>query len=113
MQFNIYGISILFYLLLADYITGVCVAFVEKKVKSSIGRKGIFEKFGIVMCVFVCTLIDSLGIISVQMQPLVVLFFIANESLSIFENLGRLNVPLPKFLTESLRELKARAEKRE
>lgn len=111
MQSNISGISILFYLLLADYITGVCVAFMENKVKSSIGKKGIFEKFGIVMCVFVCSLIDSLGISSTQIQPLVVLFFIVNESLSIFENLGMLNVPLPKFLTESLQQLEEKSKK--
>lgn len=106
MQIDISELSVLIYLLLADYITGVSVAFVQKNIKSSIGKKGIFEKFGIIICVFVCALIDSLELNDVQIQPLVVLFFIANESISIFENLGKLNVPIPNFLINRLKDLK-------
>lgn len=112
MQINISEVSVLIYLLLADYITGVSVAFIEKKLKSSIGKKGIFEKFGIIMCVFVCSLIDSLNLSDTQIQPLVVLFFIVNESISIFENLGKLNVPIPSFLTSRLNDLKNKTEKK-
>lgn len=112
MQINISEVSILFYLILADYITGISVAFIEKKLKSSIGKKGIFEKFGMMMCVFVCSLIDSLNLSDTQIQPLVVLFFIANESISIFENLAKLNVPIPSCLLSRLKDFKEKIEKK-
>lgn len=104
--------SVLFYLLVADYITGIGVAFLEKKINSSVGIKGIFQKFGVLMCVFVCYLIDSLNFSDTQIQPLVVLFFIVNETISIFENLGKLNVPIPKFLINRLKVLNEKTEKK-
>ena len=104
---NLSSTSILLMLLLLDYLTGVLVAVLEKKISSTIGRKGIINKIGIIMCILLCRLIDLSGIIgSEHILPIVSFFFIMNESFSIMENLKRLNVPIPDFLTTKLDNLK-------
>lgn len=108
---NITEEFILYWILLADYITGVCVAFLDKQLNSSIGIKGIFQKIGIIVCVFLCALIDKLHLINTAITPLVICFFVINESLSILENLAKLNVPLPQFLLQSLKDLKNKVNK--
>ena len=39
------------------------------------------------------------------LRTAVIWFFIANEGLSALENMGRLGVPLPEFLKQSLQKL--------
>lgn len=98
-------ISVLFVMIFLDYVTGIIVAVYEKKVNSTIGRKGIFMKFGIMVCVVLCAVIDAVHLEGLApLVPMVSLFFMLNEAFSILENLGRLSVPIPKFLTETLKE---------
>lgn len=97
-------VSVLLIFIMLDYLTGVCVAIYEKQVNSAIGRKGIFNKVGIMICVVVCKLIDTLQIAGFSpILPIVTLFFILNECFSILENLNRLNVPIPEVLTATLK----------
>lgn len=105
-------VSILFVMIFLDYVTGIIVAVYEKKINSTIGRKGIFTKFGIMVCVVLCSVIDAVRLEGLApLVPLVTLFFTFNEGFSILENLGRLNVPIPKFLTETLKEKQKKNEK--
>lgn len=97
-------VSILLLLILMDYLTGVLIAILEKRVSSSIGRKGIFNKVGIVICVILCGMIDTMQFAGkTQIMPLVNIFFIVNECFSILENLSKLNVPIPKVLLSTLK----------
>lgn len=96
--------AVLLAFILLDYLTGVFVAIYEKQLNSTIGRKGIFTKVGVILCVVLCKLIDMLQISGfTPLLPLVSLFFILNESFSILENLNRLNVPIPEVLTSTLK----------
>lgn len=98
------AVSILFILISLDYITGVIVALYEKKANSTIGRKGIFRKVGIIICIFMCELIDLTNLKGFDpLLPMITLFFICNESLSILENLNKLNVPIPSTLANFLK----------
>ena len=101
--------AVLLAFILLDYLTGVLVAIYEKKLNSTVGRKGIFTKEGIILCVVLCKLIDILQIDGfTPLLPLVSLFFILNESFSILENLSLLNVPIPESLTSTLKNFKKR-----
>lgn len=102
MQIHNSSVSVLLVIIVLDYLTGLCVALVEKKISSSIGRKGIFQKCGILICVLLSALIDSLAGYP-QTNPIVLIFFIVNESFSILENLVKLNVPIPKILISHLK----------
>lgn len=102
-------ILILLIMIGIDYLTGIIVAIYEKKVNSTIGRKGIFKKVGILICMGCCTVIDNFQLDGfTPLVPLVALFFTLNEVFSILENLGKLNVPVPSFLLETLKKKQER-----
>ena len=97
----------------ADYLTGLLVAGVFKRslktpggaISSRAGFLGLLRKGAVLLVVFLGTLLDSLpggGFI----RPAVCCFFIANEGLSILENLGLMGVPCPAFLRNALEALR-------
>jgi len=93
-------------LVVIDYVTGVMAAFVEKALSSEIGMKGIIKKICIFLMVAVANIVDiSTGLDEPYLRTAVIWFFIANEGLSALENMGRLGVPLPEFLRQSLQKL--------
>ncbi|MFA6371014.1 MAG: phage holin family protein [Methanothrix sp.] len=93
-------------LVVIDYITGVMAAYVEKTLSSEIGMKGIIKKVCIFLMVAVANIMDiSSGLDEPYLRTAVIWFFIANEGLSALENMGRLGVPLPEFLKQSLQKL--------
>ena len=105
-------ITVLFVYLFLDYLTGVLVAVMEKKVNSAVGIKGIFNKVGIILCVIFCKMIDLLKIEGLSpLVPFVSFFFILNESFSILENLNKLNVPIPSFLISILESIQEKNKK--
>ena len=105
---------VLLLLIVIDYLSGVLVALYEKKLRSSVGRKGIFKKFGIIICVVFCILIDTLQISGIpELKTLIILFFTMNESISILENLSKIGVPLPGFLKLQFEDSKGKIEKKQ
>lgn len=92
-----------------DYITGIVAAFVEKRLNSVIGFKGICKKILLFVPVMVsCALDVALG--TEILRSLSIWFYVANEGLSIIENLGKANVPIPKPLMTALEQLKAKGD---
>ena len=93
-------------LVVIDYITGVMAEFVEKKLNSETGTHRIIKKFCIFLIVAVANIVDiTTGLNEPYLRTAVIWFFIINESLSALENMGRLGVPLPEFLKQSLEKL--------
>ena len=97
----------------ADYVTGLVVAGVFRRsgktegggLESHAGFLGLVRKGGILLLVFLGTLLDSLpggGFV----RPAVCCFVMANEGLSILENLGLMGVPYPRFLGDMLESLR-------
>lgn len=100
-----------------DYITGWLVAGVFHKsnksesgtLSSKAGFKGLVKKGCVLLLVALGVLLDSvIGRDFVRMA--ICLFFIANEGLSILENLGLMGVPFPAFLKNMLEALKKQAD---
>ncbi len=90
-----------------DYITGVMVAVLEKKLSSDIGFKGIFRKVLIFMLVASATLlIVTLLKKVVPSGTAVIFFYLSNEGLSILENAALVGLPIPEKLKGILLELK-------
>lgn len=90
-----------------DYITGVMVAVIEKKLSSDIGFRGIFKKFLIFTLVSVAHIIDKqiIGDSSV-IRTAVIFFYLSNEGISIVENASKIGLPIPKKLKDILEQLK-------
>ncbi len=95
-----------------DYITGLMAAFIEKKLSSSIGSKGIFKKVLIFILVGIGHIID-LHIIKngSAVRTAVFFFYLSNEVLSIIENATRIGLPVPEQLRVVFKELKKGDEK--
>lgn len=89
-----------------DYITGVMGAIYNKKLNSTIGLKGILKKFSYLIIVSLSVILDRIVGDTGAIRTLVIYFFVANDGISIVENIGKMGVPLPKKLTEVLEQLR-------
>lgn len=94
-----------------DYITGVVVAAINKQLSSEVGFRGLAKKLMILVFVSLGHIADMyvLGGTPVAMSA-VMLFYIANEGLSIIENAGNLGLPVPKKLKDIMAQLKKESE---
>ena len=92
--------------IIIDYITGVMSAIYNKKLNSTIGLKGILKKFSYLIIVSLSVILDRIVGDTGAIRTLVIYFFVANDGISIVENIGKMGVPLPKKLTEVLEQLR-------
>ena len=107
--------------MLIDYVTGMAAASYTKQLNSRIGVMGIVKKAGYIALVAVGMVVDylitsALVQIGVNIQinycfgMIITIWLIINELISILENLGELNIPLPKFLVDMIKSLKSKVE---
>lgn len=101
----------LFYAVIAmmaiDYITGVVVAVLDKKLSSEVGFRGLVKKLFILVLIAVAHIIDAQVIgTGAALMTAVMLFFIANEGISILENAAALGLPIPQKLRDVLEQLR-------
>lgn len=89
-----------------DYITGVMLAILEKRLSSEVGAKGIFKKVLIFTLVAIGHIIDSrvIGDGSV-IRTAVIFFYLSNEGISILENSSMIGLPIPDKLKNILSQL--------
>ena len=94
-------------LIVMDYISGVMAAAVEKRLSSEVGAKGIAKKVFMLLIVAVANIVD-INVIGEGnvLRAVTVVFYIANECISLIENAGRLGVPVPKKLLDVLAQLR-------
>ncbi len=95
-----------------DYITGVMVAVVDKKLSSSVGAKGLMKKMVTIMLVGVANVVDThiIGTGS-ALRGAVICFYLSNEGLSLLENAAYLGLPIPEKLRTILAQLHEREKK--
>lgn len=99
----------LFGLIIIDYITGVCLAVSEQKISSKIGTKGIAAKVLIVCLVALSYIVDTRILDSREkFSSVTILFYCANEVISIFENVNHFGLPLPRKYKECMAGLKSK-----
>lgn len=101
----------------ADYVTGLIVAGIFHKstktdtgtLESRAGFKGLIRKCMILLYVLISNRLDIvLGID--YCRNLVIIGFIANELISITENLGLMGLPIPSPITNAIDILKKKGE---
>ena len=89
-----------------DYISGLIKAYECKVLSSKIGFRGILKKVGVLLVVMLAVLIDRVTGETGAIRTLVIYYFVANEGLSIVENLAEAGIPVPKSLKKALKTLK-------
>lgn len=103
--------------MLIDYITGILVAAVFKKsnktedggLESKAGWKGLIRKFSTLLIVLISIRLDIIFNTTI-ISNCVVFTFLANELLSLLENVGLMGIPLPSVLTEVISVLNKKGE---
>ena len=112
-------LTILVVVMALDYISGWIVAWCGKSPKtengglsSKIGFIGIAKKGFIMLLVLLATLLDrAIGNDTYIFQSSLVLYYIANEGLSILENAALLGVKFPKKLQRALETIRETEDK--
>lgn len=89
-----------------DYISGLMKAYINKTLSSRIGMRGLIKKLGLLIIVMVGTLVDRTTGNTGAVRTLVIYYFVANEGLSILENLGQAGIPIPQSVKKALKALK-------
>ena len=93
-----------------DYLTGIASAIYNKELSSKMGFKGIIKKFSYLLVVALSVVIDNLLGQSGLIRSLVIYFFVANDGLSIIENMAEMNIKLPQKLIDTLEQIKKKGE---
>lgn len=112
---------VLIAVMLLDYVTGMVAAYIRAELSSRKGIIGILKKLGYFALVCVGISVDyilysalqQLGIsneITMLFGLIVTVWLIINELISILENLSKMDVPIPKFLTSVIQKLKTTVE---
>lgn len=100
-----------------DYLTGIVCALVWKKspkstdgaFESKASIKGLFRKAGILLAVLVATQLDKMTGTDICRNA-AVMFFVANDGLSIIENLGLMGLPMPAVIKNAFELLKKKGD---
>lgn len=106
-----------------DFISGCIANGSVEGLSSKAGVKGIIKKVGYLCVISVAMFFDylimySLNLMNIQYSIrmffglLVTVWFILNELLSILENVSKLGVPIPDFLTQYVKEVRGKINKK-
>ncbi len=120
------GLTLVVFLMVCDILSGIFKAVAMRRgVNSTIGTNGLIRKAGVLLALLVFIVIDSLVELNlVTMIPTDLLsifkleetqiglshvmlgFFGLFELVSLFENLGEVGVPLPRFISKFIERLR-------
>lgn len=115
------ALSFLCLLVFLDYLTGIAAAYYEGKkypadstkgINSNRGFWGILKKALIFTVIAVLYRVDQLLGLQGNLSFMIgaTYFYIVNEMISLVENYGRLDLPMPKQFKEAIAVLKGKAE---
>lgn len=94
-----------------DYISGVLVAIGSKKLSSKVGAKGIAKKLLVLVFTAIGHITDTYVLSGVPAaMSAVMLFYIANEGISIVENAAELGLPVPQKIKAVLVQIRNKSE---
>ena len=118
--FNNKLIQVLVIFIVLDVIFGILGSIKQKKTNSTIGIDGIIRKIGMIFSIAGCVIIDKIVEIdlafflpeqlknyfgSIGIASLFAIIYCLFETLSIFKNMMRCKIPLPKKLKKYIEKL--------
>jgi toxin secretion/phage lysis holin len=89
-----------------DYISGVVKAVSRKQLSSEAGFKGILRKITILLVVAASVVIEELLGGGTAVREIVIMFYIANEGISLLENAASVSGHIPQKLKDILFQLR-------
>lgn len=97
------------FLAVVDYVTGVIKGVYLKELSSETGFKGLLKKIVMFIVIAVAYMIQQLIGGTVPLREVVIMFYIANEALSLLEN-AAIFVPIPDKLRGVLLQLREKSD---
>lgn len=104
------SMKILVLVMVADFISGISAALINKEFDSKIGFVGVTRKILTMLAIMVAYGIDVLTGVDI-LRNTAVWFYIGIECFSFAENIGKAGVLLPKALTDAFTQLKGYGDK--
>ncbi|WLR54826.1 phage holin family protein [Mesobacillus subterraneus] len=104
-------LDLLVILMVVDIFTGVLKAIKEKRLRSRSALYGYARKVGVFLIIILANVIDVILGLNGAVAFITVLFYIANEGLSIIENLAQIGVKVPSVIADKLHVIQADSEK--
>ncbi|MCI8404785.1 MAG: phage holin family protein [Clostridia bacterium] len=95
-------------LMAMDYITGIIKAVYIKKLSSEEGYKGILKKITILVIVALANIVQVITGGVAAVREIVIMFYIANEGISVLENVAAVSTKMPAALKNILLQLRDR-----
>lgn len=100
------ALQVLIVFMVLDYGTGVLYAFLNNQLNSEVGFKGLVKKLMILVVLIIGVMLDRiLGTGTWVFRTLVCYFYIANEGISLLENVGNIGIPIPNKIRNALEQL--------
>lgn len=93
------------FLAIVDYVTGLIKGVYTKTLSSEIGFKGLLKKIVMFIIIAVAFAMQNLMNNTVPLREVVIMFYIANEALSLLEN-AAIFIPIPQPLKDVLLQLR-------
>ena len=111
-------------MMVIDYTTGMVAAWLDHRLSSKVGVRGIVKKVGYMALITVAMGVDYLiasgvaaAAVSIEYRMgfglLVTIWLLINEMISVLENLKNMGVPLPEFLVKVISRLRQTIDKKE
>ncbi|MDO7787510.1 phage holin family protein [Desulforamulus aquiferis] len=104
-------LELLVFMVVIDYITGLYAAYSQGQLSSQVGFCGIAKKLFIFLLIAVAHKMDMAFDSPGFLRNLITYFYIANEGLSMLENMARAGMAIPEPLKAALIQIKNEAEK--
>lgn len=96
-------------LMIVDYVTGVMIGFLDKKVSSQRAYRGIAKKVTMLLFIIVANQVDIIFTPqNGELRYYILMLLIATEGISLTENFGKLGLPIPAFWTNALEAIRAK-----
>ncbi len=99
-------------LMALDYITGIIKAVYKKQVSSEIGFKGILKKITVLAVVALANAVQVLIGGNQPVREMVIMFYIANEGISVLENASEVLPNMPAGLKNILLQIRNKDKQR-
>ena len=93
-------------IMVLDYVTGVIKAVYLKRVSSETGYRGILKKITILVIVALANIVQEITGDFAAIREIVIMFYIANEGISILENAAEILPNMPDKLKDILLQIR-------
>jgi len=116
-RFYLFGqvrfLDLLLLLMFCDIVTGILKAWKNKRLRSRSALYGYARKLGTLVAIIVANVVDQVLNLNGVLAGMSVLWYIANEALSILENLNQMGVKILPGLSKKLHVVQAEMEEQE